>query len=103
MMDPPLYEDEGGGTGRGLLQGPDLSEQRRLEETTSRLYALSRDLFCTLGFDGYFKSVNPAWERALGYTADQLLTRPMLDFVHPDDRTRTATQSGRLRRTDEVT
>ena len=102
MMDARVEDDDGRLLGT-LTQVLDLTEQRRLEETTSRLYALSRDLFCTLGFDGYFKSVNPAWERALGYTADQLLTRPMLDFVHPDDRTRTATQSGRLRRTDEVT
>ena len=102
MMEARVEADDGRLLGT-LTQVLDLTEQRRLEETTSRLYALSRDLFCTLGFDGYFKSVNPAWERALGYTADQLLTRPMLDFVHPDDRTRTAKQSGRLRRTDEVT
>ncbi|MGZ4203006.1 MAG: PAS domain S-box protein, partial [Thermoleophilaceae bacterium] len=102
VMDAPVKDDDGQLL-YTLTQVLDLSEQRRLEETTSRLYALSRDLFCTLGFDGYFKSVNPAWERVLGYTADQLLTRPMLDFVHPDDRPRTARESGRLKRSDEVT
>jgi PAS domain S-box-containing protein len=102
MTDARVEDDDGRLLGT-LTQVLDLTEQRRLEQTTIRLYALSRDLFCTLGFDGYFKSVNPAWEHALGYTADQLLTRPMLDFVHPDDRTRTAKQSGRLRRSDDVT
>jgi PAS domain S-box-containing protein len=102
VMDAPM-EDSHGEIIYTLLQVLDLSEQRRLEETTSRLYALSSDLFCTLGFDGYFKSVNPAWEQVLGYTPDQLLMRPMLDFVHPEDRARTARESGRLKRADEVT
>ncbi len=102
VMDAPV-KNEQGEVLYTLLQVLDLSEQRRLEATTSRLYSLSSDLFCTLGFDGYFKSVNPAWERVLGYPADQLLMRPMLDFVHPDDRPRTARESGRLKRTDEVT
>jgi PAS domain S-box-containing protein len=101
-MDAPVV-DGGGEILYTLLQVLDLSEQRRLEETTSRLYALSSDLFCTLGFDGYFKTVNPAWQHVLGYTAEQLLMRPMLDFVHPEDRARTARESGRLKRADEVT
>jgi PAS domain S-box-containing protein len=101
-MDAPVLNDRGEIT-YTLLQVLDLSEQRRLEETTTRLYSLSSDLFCTLGFDGYFKTVNPAWEQVLGYTADQMLMRPMLDFVHPEDRARTARESGRLKRADEVT
>lgn len=47
---------------------------------------LSSDLFCVAGFDGYFKEVNRAWETTLGYSREQLLSRPYLDFVHPDDR-----------------
>ena len=39
--------------------------------------------------DGYFKWVNPAFERTLGYTADELVSRPFLDFVHPEDVKRT--------------
>jgi PAS domain S-box-containing protein len=102
VMDAPMDGNDGKII-YTLLQVLDLSEQRRLEETTTRLYALSSDLFCTLGFDGFFKTVNPAWEHVLGYTADQMLMRPMLDFVHPEDRARTARESGRLKRADEVT
>ena len=102
VMDAPVVDDDGNHL-YTLAQAVDLSEQRRLEATTGRLYALSNDLFCTFGFDGYFKSVNPAWEEVLGHSADQLLTRPFLDFVHPDDRPRTARESGRLKRSDEAT
>ena len=43
-------------------------------------------MFCVAGFDGYFKRLNPAWERSLGFTIAELLAHPWLDFVHPDDR-----------------
>ena len=46
---------------------------------------LAVDLISTVGYDGYFKSLNPAWERTLGYTAEELMSRPFLDFLHPDD------------------
>jgi PAS domain S-box-containing protein len=43
-------------------------------------------MFCVAGFDGYFKQVNPAWEATLGWTIADLLARPYIEFIHPDDR-----------------
>ena len=54
-----------------------------------RLFTMSPDLIVLVGFDGYFKRVNPAFETRLGYTEQEALTRPYLEFVHPDDRKRT--------------
>jgi len=53
-------------------------------------------MLCVGGFDGYFKLVNPAWERVLGYTNDELTSRPWLDFIHPDDREATIRQGQNL-------
>jgi PAS domain S-box-containing protein len=71
-------------------------ERKRAEEELSRFFTLSLDLLCVAGFDGYFRRVNPAWERVLGYTKEELLARPYMEFVHPDDRNTTATAAGTL-------
>jgi PAS domain S-box-containing protein len=46
--------------------------------------------------DGYFKALNPAWNELLGYQDDELLRRPYIDFVHPDDRAATIAEASKL-------
>jgi PAS domain S-box-containing protein len=60
--------------------------RRRAERVVDDLFELSLDLLCVAGLDGWFKRVNPAFEQTLGYTTRELLSRPLRDFVHPDDR-----------------
>ena len=78
---PVTYEDE------QYLLGffDDIRERKRTEEERDRLFNLSLDLLCVAGFDGRLQQVNPAWTECLGWTAEELTSRPMLDFVHPDD------------------
>src|SRR5262249_54666973 len=65
-------------------------------EEFRRLFAMSIDMLCIGSFDGYFKLVNPAWERVLGYSMEEMTSRPWLDFVHPDDRDATIHEGDNL-------
>jgi PAS domain S-box-containing protein len=65
--------------------------------TEERFFTASIDMLCFLGFNGYFKRLNPAWERTLGFTVDELMSRPFIEFVHPDDRERTVRQNAEVR------
>ena len=62
-----------------------------------RFFLVSIDMLCFLDFNGYFKRLNPAWERTLGFTRAELMSRPFIEFVHPDDRARTLEQNRKVR------
>jgi len=65
-------------------------------ETGNRFMELSVDMFCVAGFDGFFKNLNPSFEKTLGFTTTELLAKPYLEFIHPDDRTATIVERDRL-------
>lgn len=67
------------------------------DESGDRFFANSIDMLCVLDFNGYFKRLNPAWERTLGFARGELTSRPFLEFVHPDDRGRTLAQNRQVR------
>ncbi|MCG6926814.1 MAG: response regulator [Acidobacteria bacterium] len=71
-------------------------EHKRAEEDLATLFRVSRDMFCIADFEGYLLRVNPAWEETLGYSAEELTSRPYMDFVHPDDRETTVAEADHL-------
>src|ERR1700728_458102 len=51
----------------------------------ARLWDVSIDLLGVLGAHGYFESTNPAWGRALGWTAEEIRQTSLFELIHPDD------------------
>jgi len=72
------------------------SERKQAEDELKRFFSISMDPLCIAGTDGYFKVVNPRWEKVLGYSQEELLRQPYLEFIHPDDREATLQESAKL-------
>jgi len=72
---------------------------RRLETIQRRLRFFDFSLDC-LGIakkDGCFIDLNSAWEETLGFDIETLKSRPSIEFIHPEDREKTAQALSRLR------
>ncbi|MDA0166857.1 PAS domain S-box protein [Solirubrobacter ginsenosidimutans] len=80
------------------LQG----RRREAELELERVFTTSVDLLCIMGFDGYLKRVNPSWARTFGFTEEELRSRPVIEFVHPEDRARTAEAAAALAEGQEL-
>jgi diguanylate cyclase (GGDEF)-like protein/PAS domain S-box-containing protein len=65
------------------------TKYKRAKKERDRLFNFSIDMLCIAEFDGYFKELNPSWEKTLGWTREELQSKPYLDFVHQEDRAST--------------
>jgi PAS domain S-box-containing protein len=63
----------------------DITDRRLLEARSGRLFDISLDLMCTFTPDGHLRQINKSWSRVLGWSEEELLGRPMVEFLHPDD------------------
>jgi PAS domain S-box-containing protein len=60
-------------------------EQTILRRRSEQFFNLTLEMLCTLDSAGRMLDLNPAWQRTLGYTTDELQGRPLNDLIHPDD------------------
>lgn len=79
-----------------LIQLASDIQRKKTEEELERYFKMSGDLLCVAGVDGYYKKVNPAFTKALGYLEKELLNTSIFDLVHPDDLLRTKQEIKKL-------
>jgi diguanylate cyclase (GGDEF)-like protein/PAS domain S-box-containing protein len=79
----------------GVLAGI-VSSQRSRISTDTRWFEMSNDMLVEASLDGYFTRLSDQWEQCLGWTREELMARPFLEFVHPDDLDATTAMGGSL-------
>ena len=90
----PEHHDNNEVLWNGILL--DISELRKLQQEYDTFFKLSADMLCIADFNGYFIDISSAWITTLGYTEEELKSRPFTDFVHPDDKEQTILQAASL-------
>ncbi len=80
----------------------DLTRTREIEDERDRLFNLSVDMLGISDFEGNLQQVNPAWVRILRWSRDDVMSRPLTDFIHPDDRNAFAAYLQRLQAGEPV-
>lgn len=65
-------------------------ELTETEEELSTFFHICPDLLCITDGEGNFKKLNPSWTAVLGWSVEELRSRPWIELVHPQDRAKTA-------------
>ena len=63
----------------------DINDRKKMEQERERFLAVGSDVQVIAGINGYFHWVSPTFERTLGWTPDEMTSRPWTEFVHPED------------------
>ena len=89
FLNPILIDDGIAGVSAISMNITERKNAEKKLKSSDRIFFHSLDMLCIAGFDGYFKVLNPAWEKTLGWSNDELMQKSWLEFVHPDDRNAT--------------
>jgi diguanylate cyclase (GGDEF)-like protein/PAS domain S-box-containing protein len=73
-----------------------LSSQHSRITTDTRWFEMSNDMLVEASLDGYFTRLSVQWEHCLGWTREELMSRPFAEFVHPDDLDATSARASAL-------
>ena len=80
-----------------LAQVIDITPEKQAMAEREAFFALSPDLLAIADPRGFLIQVNPSWTEALGWSAQELTSRPFIDYVHPDDVARTLREAESVR------
>ncbi|MBF0552919.1 MAG: PAS domain S-box protein [Nitrospirae bacterium] len=73
-----------------------ISKRKKAAADLDTFFTISHDMMCIADTNGYFRKVNPMFEKTLGFTSEELMSRPFIEFVHPDDRQKTLDETLKL-------
>ena len=79
----------------GAFIGAEIA-RKKTEIELKKIFEFAPDIIATCGFDGFFKTANPYTTKLLGYTEKEFTSKPLTDFLHPDDAQKTAAQLDKL-------
>ena len=71
-----------------LTIGAQLS-RKKVETELAQIFNFTPDMICVADFDGYIKKMNPAGLEILGYSLEEICSRPLISFIHEEDRLQT--------------
>jgi two-component system sensor histidine kinase/response regulator len=112
-----VIRDETGQPQHFLIMVEDISDRKAAEEALSEnkleleaalkenelIMDNSLDVICTVDDGGRFLTINAACIQLWGYTPDELIGRPYIDMVHPEDRAKTEEVAQNIRLSGHVT
>ncbi|HVC24344.1 MAG TPA: sensor domain-containing diguanylate cyclase [Acidimicrobiales bacterium] len=80
----------------GAVVGSPTGERRSPGAADTRWFEMSNDMLVEASLDGYFTRLSERWETCLGWTREELMSRPFREFIHPDDLASTMSIAGSL-------
>jgi PAS domain S-box-containing protein len=80
----------------------DISERKRAQNQLQMFFDVTLDMLCIASLDGAFLKLSPTWTQTLGWSDEELKSKPFIEFVHPDDRAATLEATAKLMQGREI-
>ncbi len=79
-----------------LFLSNDITNQKVMENEISLFFDTALDMLCVYDFDGYFRRISPTWSKTLGWSEEELCSKPFIELIHEEDKTKTIDALKRL-------